>query len=170
MENSTDRFTCLAEDDDASLGVFLLRGNRFENNSADIQGGAISYRSQGIEEEKQQGEEGATIYIGNTARIYSNTTASFVSQLQIVYDESREKEEDIHSQSKNITRIIKLAELKNATVRASLQINSSTECGNRPGCDAQRQLDLLQAAADRREDSGSFSDMRDSTIVEVPSG
>ena len=160
-------------DVDASFSVLLLRGNRFENNSADIQGGAISYRSQGIEEGKQEGKEGATIYIGNTARVYSNTTASYVSQLQIVYGEEEAEDTDTkhsHPEAKNKTRIIRLAELKDATVRASLRMNSSTECGNRPGCDAQKQLELLQAAADRREDSGFISDMRDSTVVEVPSG
>ena len=100
--------------------MLFLVDNVFKANHADIQGGAISYRSQGIEEETPKGEKGATIYIGNTAGIHSDTIASYTSRLQIVYDE-------------RVSTLLELEELKNDTLRASLHMKSS----------AQKQLTLL---------------------------
>ena len=53
-------------------GVVLKNQNTFVDNYAEIQGGAISYRSSGF-----QDVDGSTVFINNTAGVHSDTVSSF---------------------------------------------------------------------------------------------
>ena len=58
----------------------LANNNTFINNSADIQGGAIAYRSYGPID-----VDNSSLFINNSAGVHSPNISSFASQLNISY-------------------------------------------------------------------------------------
>ena len=70
--------------------VLLKDKNTFSDNYAEIQGGAISYRSAGF-----QDVDGSTIYINNTAGVHAGTIASFATSIRVMYGSSSPTDKEV---------------------------------------------------------------------------
>jgi hypothetical protein len=64
--------------------TILINKNDFISNLAEIQGGAIAYRSYGPID-----EDNSTIFENNTAGMHSPTISSYATQLNVTFDENQ---------------------------------------------------------------------------------
>lgn len=68
--------------DKIECNFILKNGNKFIDNTAEISGGAIAYRSEGYTD-----ADDSSIFINNTAGMHSPHISSFPTKLKVIYDE-----------------------------------------------------------------------------------